>query len=151
MVVTLSKQFMRRLPTVHLRRLSTRTGPAAASIRSERSGPGPSQRPQESAIKAGERLTAQALETLTEFGTLVQVGMGRLEATINTYPLIINQLTVKGSKSGTKTDLEALYGLMRSGNLNPLMNLITPSGIPDALDHLRKGGVIGRYIAQYPD
>jgi propanol-preferring alcohol dehydrogenase len=45
--------------------------------------------------------TAAAIETLAEFGTLVQVGMGRLEATINTYPLIIKQLSIKGSKSGT--------------------------------------------------
>ncbi|WP_231941059.1 zinc-binding dehydrogenase [Arthrobacter sp. U41] len=30
--------------------------------------------------------TSAATETLAEFGTLVQVGMGRLEATINTCP-----------------------------------------------------------------
>jgi propanol-preferring alcohol dehydrogenase len=95
--------------------------------------------------------TASAIETLAEFGMLVQVGMGRLEATINTYPLIINQLTVRGSKSGTKEDLQALYDLMRSGELNPPMNLITQADIPAALERLRKGGVIGRFVAQYPD
>jgi alcohol dehydrogenase, propanol-preferring len=93
--------------------------------------------------------TAQALETLAEFGTLVQVGMGRLESTISTLPLILKQLRVFGSKSGTKEDLEALYELMRSGQLNPPMNVISPAGIPDALAHLREGGVVGRYIAQY--
>ncbi|NVM99575.1 alcohol dehydrogenase catalytic domain-containing protein [Arthrobacter sp. SDTb3-6] len=91
--------------------------------------------------------TAAAIETLAEFGTLVQVGMGRLEATINTYPIIINQLSIKGSKSGTKEDLEALYGLMKSGELNPPMNLITQAEIPGAIDKLRAGGVVGRYIA----
>ena len=95
--------------------------------------------------------TAAAIETLAEFGTLVQVGMGRLEATINTYPIIINQLTVKGSKSGTKEDLEALYALMRSGDLNPPMNIITQAKIPDALEKLHQGGVIGRFIALYED
>ncbi len=93
--------------------------------------------------------TATAIETLGEFGTLVQVGMGRLESTINTYPLIINQLTIKGSKSGTRDDLEALYGLMRSGELNPPINLITHADIPDAIDKLRAGGVVGRFIAVY--
>ncbi|WP_348789461.1 zinc-binding dehydrogenase [Leifsonia sp. NPDC080035] len=93
--------------------------------------------------------TAAAIETLTEFGTLVQVGMGRLESTINTYPIIINQLTIRGSKSGTKEDLAALYELMRSGQLKPPMNLITPAEIPDALDRLRSGGVVGRLIAMY--
>jgi propanol-preferring alcohol dehydrogenase len=93
--------------------------------------------------------TAKAVETLAEFGTLVQVGMGRLEATINTYPLIINQLSIKGSKSGTKEDLAALYTLMGTGSLNPPMNLITPADIPDAIDKLRAGGVVGRLIAVY--
>jgi propanol-preferring alcohol dehydrogenase len=93
--------------------------------------------------------TAAAIETLAEFGTFVQVGMGRLEATINTYPLIVNQLTLKGSKSGTKEDLEALYDLMRSGKLAPPMNHISQEDIPDAIDKLREGGVIGRFVAMY--
>jgi len=95
--------------------------------------------------------TAGALTVLDEFGTLVQVGMGKLESTISTYPLIINQLTVKGSKSGTKEDLAALYELMRSGQLNPPMNIITPAEIPGCLDKLREGGVVGRFIALYKD
>lgn len=95
--------------------------------------------------------TTEAIEVLAEFGTLVQVGMGRLEATVNTYPIIINQLTIKGSKSGTTEDLKALYDLMISGDLLPPMNLITPAEIPEALDSLRKGGVTGRYIARYED
>ena len=93
--------------------------------------------------------TAAAIETLTEFGTLVQVGMGKLEATINTYPIIINQLSLRGSKSGTKEDLAALYDLMRAGSLKPPMNLITQADIPECLDKLRQGGVIGRFIALY--
>lgn len=92
---------------------------------------------------------AAAIETLAEFGIFVQVGMGRLEATVNTYAIIINQLTIKGSKSGTKADLEALYGLMTSGQLNPPMNLITQAEIPEAIDKLRAGGVVGRFIAMY--
>lgn len=93
--------------------------------------------------------TAAAIETLAEFGTLVQVGMGRLEANINTYPVIVNQLTIKGSKSGTKEDLEALYILMKSGQLNPPMNIITQAEIPEAIDKLRAGGVVGRFVAVY--
>ena len=93
--------------------------------------------------------TSAAVETLAEFGTLVQVGMGRLESTINTYPLIIKQLSIKGSKSGTKEDLEGIYELMKSGQLNPPMNLITQAEIPGAIDKLRAGGVVGRFIAIY--
>ncbi|WP_353988319.1 zinc-binding dehydrogenase [Ruicaihuangia caeni] len=93
--------------------------------------------------------TAAGIETLGEFGTFVQVGMGKLEAHINTYPIIINQLTIKGSKSGTREDLEGIYELMKTGKLNPPMNHITHGDIPDAIDKLRAGGVIGRFIAMY--
>ncbi|MBE9375514.1 zinc-binding dehydrogenase [Saccharopolyspora sp. HNM0983] len=93
--------------------------------------------------------TSAAIETLAEFGTLVQVGMGRLEATISTYPIIINQLSIRGSKSGTKEDLAGIYELMRTGKLNPPMNRITHADIPGAIDKLREGGVIGRFIAMY--
>ncbi|WP_166868272.1 MULTISPECIES: zinc-binding dehydrogenase [unclassified Salinibacterium] len=93
--------------------------------------------------------TAAGIEALAEFGTFVQVGMGRLEATINTYPIIINQLTIRGSKSGTKKDLEGIYEIMRSGKLNPPVNHITPAEIPEAIDKLRAGGVVGRFIAMY--
>ncbi|RAN69449.1 alcohol dehydrogenase [Bacillus sp. SRB_336] len=93
--------------------------------------------------------TAAAIEVLAEFGTFVQVGMGRLEATISTYSVIIKQLTIRGSKSGTRDDLEALYELMKSGELNPPMNLITQAEIPGAIDKLRAGGVVGRFVAVY--
>lgn len=91
--------------------------------------------------------TAGAIETLAEFGTLVQVGMGRGESTIPTTPLIVNQLTIKGSKSGTKEDLAGIYELMRGGQLNPPINHISFDEIPASLDRLHAGGVVGRFIA----
>ena len=36
---------------------------------------------------------------------------------------------------------------MRSGQLNPPVNLITQAEIPEAIEKLRTGGVIGRFIA----
>ncbi len=95
--------------------------------------------------------TAQGLEALAKFGTFVQVGMGKLEAPLNTYELITKQLTIKGSNSGTKEDLEGLYALMASGELNPPINHITHAKIPGAIDKLRAGGVIGRFVASYED
>ncbi|MDO4238693.1 zinc-binding dehydrogenase [Micrococcus sp.] len=95
--------------------------------------------------------TAEALETLVEKGTVVQVGMGKLESTINTYPLIVNQLTLKGSKSGTTEDLAGIYELMKDGSLKAPINHITHAEIPEAIDKLREGGVIGRFIAMYDD
>jgi len=65
------------------------------------------------------------------------------------YPIIINQLTLRGSKSGTKEDLAGIYELMKSGMLTPPMNRITFEEIPGAIDRLREGGVVGRLIALY--
>ena len=95
--------------------------------------------------------TAQGIETLGKFGTFVQVAMGRHESTFSTYPIIINQLTIKGSQSGTKRDLAEIYELMRSGELNPPMNHIKHEDIPEAINKLREGGVVGRFIAEYDD
>jgi propanol-preferring alcohol dehydrogenase len=93
--------------------------------------------------------TAQAVETLTNGGTLVQVGLGRSQATVNTQAIIFKQLKILGSLSGTQRDLTELYELMRSGELNPPINRITPAEIPEGLERLRKGGVVGRIIAVY--
>lgn len=93
--------------------------------------------------------TAQAVETLGQSGTLVQVGPGRIESTVSIFAIVMKQLQVVGSLSGTKQDLTELYELMRGGRLNPPTNRITPKGIPEGLDRLRKGGVSGRLIALY--
>lgn len=95
--------------------------------------------------------TESGVNALSKFGVFVQVGMGKLEARLDTYQVITKQLTIKGSNSGTKEDLENLYELMRSGQLNPPVNLITPAEIPEAIDRLREGGVVGRLIAVYDE
>ncbi|MFJ8828066.1 zinc-binding dehydrogenase [Streptomyces sp. NPDC102467] len=54
--------------------------------------------------------TAQAVETLAKGGgTLVQVGLGRSQATVNTQALIFKQLRILGSLSGAQQDLTELY------------------------------------------
>lgn len=95
--------------------------------------------------------TADAVETLDVGGTLVQVGLGRLEATVNTKSIVFKQLKILGSLSGTQQDLTELYDLMRDGDLNPPLNRITPDQIPQGLERLRKGGVVGRLLAVYGD
>ncbi|MFJ8001255.1 zinc-binding dehydrogenase [Streptomyces sp. NPDC096310] len=95
--------------------------------------------------------SAQAVETLRSSGTLVQVGLGRLETTLNTQAIVFKQLQILGSLSGTQHDLTELYELMRGGELTPPINRITPDRIPEGLERLRKGGVVGRIIAVYED
>lgn len=93
--------------------------------------------------------TAQAVTTLAPSGTLVQVGLGRPEATIDTQALIFKRLRIIGSLSGTQQDLTELYELMRGGGIDPPIEVIAPDRIPDGLERLRQGGVVGRIVARY--
>lgn len=91
--------------------------------------------------------TAAAIETVRPFGTVVQVGMGRLEATIPTSALIFNQVTLVGSRGGTIEDIVAVYDLLGTGALSPRVSRIGFHEIPAALERLHRGEADGRYVA----
>ncbi|MDQ6523430.1 zinc-binding dehydrogenase [Nocardioides sp. LHD-245] len=94
--------------------------------------------------------TAAAIETVRDFGRVVQVGMGRLESTISTNALILKQVTLLGSRGGTVEDIAAVYEMFASGDLSPALEPIGFDDIPAALDRLRRGDVTGRLVARYP-
>ncbi len=91
--------------------------------------------------------TAQAIEVVAVGGTVVQVGMGRLEATINTRLLITKAVRLLGSVGGNNDDIANCYALMSSGDLEPLITEITFDEIGEGLDRLAAGGVKGRLVA----
>jgi len=93
--------------------------------------------------------TAGAIEAVREFGRVVQVGMGRLQATISTNALILKQVTLLGSRSGTVADIAAVYEMFASGQLTPALEQISFDDIPAALERLHAGGVTGRLVAVY--
>lgn len=93
--------------------------------------------------------TAAAIASVKPFGTVVQVGMGKLEATISTADLILRQVTLIGSRGGTVDDIAAVYDLFTTGQLNPQVTRIDFSQIPAGLDQLRRGQVSGRIVAVY--
>lgn len=91
--------------------------------------------------------TAQAIEVVAVGGTVVQVGMGRLEATINTRLLITKAVRLLGSVGGDNGDIAHCYEMMASGELDPLITEITFDEIGEGLDRLAAGGVKGRLVA----
>lgn len=91
--------------------------------------------------------TAQALEAIAVGGTVVQVGMGRLEATISTRTLILKAARLLGSVGGNNDDIANCYRLMASGDLDPMITEITFDEISEGLDRLAAGGVKGRLVA----
>ncbi len=91
--------------------------------------------------------TAGAIEVIKPGGRVVQVGMGRLEATINTRLLIVKAVQLVGSVGGDVHDVKAVYDLYASGKLTPLIVPTTFEAIPAGLDRLHEGGVTGRLVA----
>ncbi len=93
--------------------------------------------------------TADAIETVRAGGRVVQVGMGRLEATINTRVLITNNVTLVGSVGGTKADVQGVYDHLATGDLNPTITEIGFDEIADGIERLAHGQVIGRLVATF--
>lgn len=93
--------------------------------------------------------TAQAVDVIRRDGTVVLVGMGKLESTINTKSLILNQCNLKGSNGGSKEDVAGIYEYMATGKLNPTITTIGFDEISDGIEKLKNGEVVGRLVASY--
>lgn len=91
--------------------------------------------------------TAEALETVKFNGRVVQVGMGKLEATIDTYALIMSKAQLHGSMGGTKEDIAEVMKWIASGDITPKLNKIGFEDIADGVDRLKRGEVQGRLVA----
>ncbi len=95
--------------------------------------------------------TTEALETVVRNGTVVLVGMGRLEFKVNVTDFIVGQKRVLGSNGGDKEDIAAIYELISAGKLTPKLTIIKPSEIPDGILMLEQGKVQGRLVAVYEE
>ena len=95
--------------------------------------------------------TAEAIETVGIGGRVMQVGMGRLEATISTASLILRKVTLIGSQGGTKEDVEGVYRYFATGKLTPALSQVTFDQIPEGIEKLRRGEVVGRLVAKVAD
>jgi alcohol dehydrogenase, propanol-preferring len=91
--------------------------------------------------------TSGAIDVVRPGGRVIQVGMGRLTAEINTNKLIIGQIDLKGSMGGGVAELAGVYELMASGQLDPVVSTIPFSEIGEGLERLHRGEVQGRLVA----
>ncbi len=93
--------------------------------------------------------TTEALETVKPGGTVVLVGMGRLEFKVNVADFIVNAKRILASVGGTKEDIAAVYKLMASGKLKPQLHEITFEQIPQGILELEQNKVQGRLVAVF--
>lgn len=84
-------------------------------------------------------------------GRVVQVGMGKLEATIDTYQMIIGRKELVGSQGGSKEDIEETMKYMASGDLTPLITEIDFEEIDKGIQQLVDGTAQGRLVAKVAD
>jgi propanol-preferring alcohol dehydrogenase len=92
--------------------------------------------------------TAGAIEVVRPGGLVVQVGLGRTAATISTAALVGKSVTLRGSGGGRPSDTAAVLGHMARGDLTIAASTIGFEDIPDGLDRLERGGVVGRIVAE---
>jgi propanol-preferring alcohol dehydrogenase len=92
--------------------------------------------------------TAGAISAVRPGGLVVQVGLGRTEATISTMELIGKGVTLRGSGGGRKSDTVAVLDHMARGELAIEATTIGFAAIPEGLARLERGGVVGRIVAE---
>lgn len=98
---------------------------------------------------AGFETTAAAIEQVRFGGRVVQVGMGKLDATISVKWLILKAVTLVGSQGGTIEDVEGVYEYFATGKIAPAITEISFDEIPEGLQRLHDGEVVGRLVAIY--
>lgn len=92
--------------------------------------------------------TNQAIQTVKFQGRVVLVGMGKLEATIDTNSLILGQVELIGSNGGSKDNIATVLTWMAEGQLEPTLTTIDFEEIPQGVDMLKDNQVSGRLVAQ---
>ena len=92
--------------------------------------------------------TAGAISAVRPRGLVVQVGLGRTQATISTMELIGKSVTLRGSGGGRPSDTAAVLAHMAKGELTIEASTIGFDEIPEGLARLERGGVVGRIVAE---
>ena len=95
------------------------------------------------------KTTADAINTVAQYGKVVLVGMAADKAEINTYPLIFKEMSIEGSQGSTTDDLRDCLELLASGELDPKIHTCKFEEIGEGIERLRRGEVDGRLVCIY--
>jgi propanol-preferring alcohol dehydrogenase len=90
--------------------------------------------------------TADAIMAIKPGGTVVLVGLGKMETTIPSYPLISKQAYLTGSIGSTTEEIKALIDLISDGTVDIATEDCTLEQVPDQLVRLDEGGVQNRIV-----
>ncbi|MEE1131622.1 MAG: zinc-binding dehydrogenase [Caryophanon sp.] len=93
--------------------------------------------------------TAECIEAVRAQGTVVIVGMGKLQSNINTYTMITKEIRLLGSNGGSVEDLQGVYDCFATGKMNPQLVTIPFEEIDKGLEKLKNHEVKGRLVAVF--
>jgi propanol-preferring alcohol dehydrogenase len=79
-------------------------------------------------------------------GRIVQVGLGRPEATIKTQLVTMKQLDLLGSLGGMPEDTVEVLKFIESGELNIATEVISFEDIAEGLERLHQGKAAGKRL-----
>ena len=80
-------------------------------------------------------------------GASSKCGLGSSEATIPTSQLVLKAVTLRGARGGRPRDFEAVIDLIAKGDLSIHATTTTFEEIPQAIERLKNGDVLGRIVA----
>jgi len=95
------------------------------------------------------KTTADAINTVGQYGKVVVVGMAKDTAEINTYPIIFKELKIEGSQGSTTADLRDCLELLASGELDPAIHTCKFEEIGEGIERLGRGEIDGRLVCIY--
>jgi 2-desacetyl-2-hydroxyethyl bacteriochlorophyllide A dehydrogenase len=96
---------------------------------------------------AGANTTASAFKAIRDRGRVVQVGIGRPEATISLFDVLWKQLEYRGSNQGSLEDLATFLNLVNEGKVSPTVERIPFEEIGAGIGRVARGEVTGRLVA----
>jgi propanol-preferring alcohol dehydrogenase len=91
--------------------------------------------------------TAGAVKAVRPGGLVVLVGLGRNETTISTSALTSKAVMLKGHRGGGAGIVAKVVAHMTAGDLTIEATTVGFDDIPDGLERLGRGGVVGRIVA----
>ena len=95
------------------------------------------------------KTTADAINTVAQYGKVVLVGMAADKAEISTYPIIFKEMSIEGSQGSTTDDLRDCLALLASGELDPKIHTCKFEKIAEGIEKLRRGEIDGRLVCIY--
>ncbi|GIZ48593.1 hypothetical protein CKM354_001164600 [Cercospora kikuchii] len=91
--------------------------------------------------------TSDAVTSIEQGGTIVLVGLGKKECTLNTFEFVLRNVVLKGATGASPDEIKACMDLIAAGKFKTTNEEIPFDGIAAGIDRLVEGGATARLWA----